>query len=501
MHKNYIIAAITAAALIWWILPSQSKEANSAALGTLTGQVDGNSAESNAFESAIQPVSDQLTDAPLSSEKVNSDLQTSNAKATSTSSVEIPNSGSEVAQVSRQFRKAQSLMESANWAEAEQILLGLIDQYPQLVEAYINLASVYSKSDRLELAKQTLRQGIDAVPNFASLFASLQSIHSAMAAKAYAEALYVADENGSRPAAEKPLTVELPVIVQLDTAPVDRKVNQQLASKIADLQQSQNKLHSEGQRQLGEAQFEISRLKKSLIESNQKATDYQQQLSSLSQQTSQSEGALSSVKSQHQQELGRLQQDLAEQEQLVASLTSQVTRERNTVARLQQEVNNLSVVARSVESSQPVVSTSTPAVDRNPPTVAPIKSEPVNTQAQNQPEEDRDIAIQLVRRWAQAWSDQDVESYVNRYISGYTPNPNLTHRQWLAQRQVRLTNKRFIKVGVRDFSVVENADGFSVSFTQHYQSNTMNDTIRKRLSFKGQAGNWQNAKIVGERVL
>jgi hypothetical protein len=42
---------------------------------------------------------------------------------------------------------------------------------------------------------------------------------------------------------------------------------------------------------------------------------------------------------------------------------------------------------------------------------------------------------------------------------------------------------------------------YSVSFAQHYRSNTLDDVIRKQLRFAADNEDWSKAKIVSEQIL
>ena len=111
-------------------------------------------------------------------------------------------------------------------------------------------------------------------------------------------------------------------------------------------------------------------------------------------------------------------------------------------------------------------------------------------------------AIDRVKSWAQAWSDQNVDAYVSQYIDTYKSQSAGSREVWLDQRRVRLTNKKFIRVEVSNFTVLDLGDRYSVTFRQHYKSDVIDDVIFKRLTFTKQGGgDWSNAKIVGERVV
>ena len=100
--------------------------------------------------------------------------------------------------------------------------------------------------------------------------------------------------------------------------------------------------------------------------------------------------------------------------------------------------------------------------------------------------------------WAEAWSNQDVAAYVNRYAKDY--RGSLPSRDaWLQQREVRLTNKSFIKVDVTWMRVIDLGDTFSVEFNQRYQSDSFDDTIRKKLIFSKNSVTLAASKIISEQ--
>jgi hypothetical protein len=103
-----------------------------------------------------------------------------------------------------------------------------------------------------------------------------------------------------------------------------------------------------------------------------------------------------------------------------------------------------------------------------------------------------------VSSWAAAWSAQNVIEFVGHYAPDYRVSGK-TRQQWLADRREKLTNKSFIRVKVSDFEQTEQANGqIRVQFRQNYRSNTIADTVTKRLTFQQFNGDW---KIVGERIV
>lgn len=61
----------------------------------------------------------------------------------------------------KDFAEAQKHMQSESWMEAETVLLGMSELYPQLSGIYTNLGIVYQKTGRYEEAEKALNFAID----------------------------------------------------------------------------------------------------------------------------------------------------------------------------------------------------------------------------------------------------------------------------------------------------------------------------------------------------
>ncbi len=98
----------------------------------------------------------------------------------------------------------------------------------------------------------------------------------------------------------------------------------------------------------------------------------------------------------------------------------------------------------------------------------------------------------LVRQWAQAWSDQQVDDYLACYSRGFLPPGNLSRETWEAQRRQRITRPRFVKLSV-EFLESEFIDGGRgwIRFRQSYWSNTFSDTVTKKLELILEDGEWK----------
>ena len=110
---------------------------------------------------------------------------------------------------------------------------------------------------------------------------------------------------------------------------------------------------------------------------------------------------------------------------------------------------------------------------------------------------DIQIVSGIVLAWAQAWSAQDVDTYLSFYAPEFSPPQNLTRDSWEKLRRERLSGPRFIQVILSDLRVemVDNSKA-RARFVQSYQSDTYGNRSRKSLLLQKQEVGW---KIIEER--
>lgn len=100
-------------------------------------------------------------------------------------------------------------------------------------------------------------------------------------------------------------------------------------------------------------------------------------------------------------------------------------------------------------------------------------------------------AEQFMRRWATAWSQQDVESYLAFYSADFQPAGHRTREAWERQRRNRLRNPETIQVDLDAFKVVKEQGSIIVlEAVQHYQSNRYSDVSRKQFELKHNPSGW-----------
>jgi hypothetical protein len=100
-----------------------------------------------------------------------------------------------------------------------------------------------------------------------------------------------------------------------------------------------------------------------------------------------------------------------------------------------------------------------------------------------------------VLAWANAWSGQRVDDYLEFYANEFVPPDRLSRDEWETQRFTRLRKPAWIKIELGDFRQRSiGRDRVSVTFSQAYSSDTFSDTVDKTLELVWEEGAWKIAK-------
>jgi tetratricopeptide (TPR) repeat protein len=103
----------------------------------------------------------------------------------------------------------------------------------------------------------------------------------------------------------------------------------------------------------------------------------------------------------------------------------------------------------------------------------------------------RDIK-DVIDNWADAWSKQDVEAYLEHYSPDFTPDDHTSLTEWQNQRRQRLKAPGFIRVEVRKLNtMLLDKHIASATFDQRYRSDRFSDLSHKMLILKQEQGQWR----------
>lgn len=450
------------------------------------------------------------------------------------------------ADLKARFVKANDALKNGKLADGIEQLNQLTQDYPSVVEPYLNLAAIYAQQNDLEMARKTLMRGIDANKKAGMLFAGLKEVHGALAAGAYLKALDTKSEQVLVQAA-------LPTLDAVVTRYDQSLELQTLKSRLENEAKSESLFSETQNKQIAELNQRLvgleknSSVAKNNFDKELAALNAQlavQAKSLLSSQTAQREAEARVVRAEQdadtqvaqlKAELSAQQQSLTEVQELLAASQASVAEQAKVIAQaeqnaqaqglvqqdfdaakqalglLQKENQELKIQQQQALAMQTALATQAQSEQTQ---LATLEAEELARKAAaeqaaaQQAEKSNEAlarqeknAIARIKSWASAWSAQDVDGYVTHYADNYSSSRSITREQWLEQRQVRLTNKAFIKVKVSSFDIEDLGEQFSVTFDQHYQSNTVDDIVRKRLVFDKQGDNWIDAKIVSERLV
>lgn len=110
-----------------------------------------------------------------------------------------------------------------------------------------------------------------------------------------------------------------------------------------------------------------------------------------------------------------------------------------------------------------------------------------------------DAVLKAVDSWANAWASNDVDGYLARYAPGFKTPDGEPRKAWESERRARIAKPRKIEVRVETPKVTFNdANRATVTFRQHYRSNTLKVSASKKLVMIRSGNQWLiQEEIVG----
>ena len=107
--------------------------------------------------------------------------------------------------------------------------------------------------------------------------------------------------------------------------------------------------------------------------------------------------------------------------------------------------------------------------------------------------------VRTLHAWAQAWSQQDVPTYLSFYGKDFRPDDGTERGAWEEQRRQRIQHPSWITVTLRNVAVTPNGtDAARVRLVQEYAADTFRDRTRKEFEMTRENGVW---RILSERSL
>ena len=124
------------------------------------------------------------------------------------------------------------------------------------------------------------------------------------------------------------------------------------------------------------------------------------------------------------------------------------------------------------------------------PTLVP--ADPIAANGETPTPPNAESVNETLQAWARAWSEQDVNGYLNHYAADFVRPARVNRRDWEQYRRARLRAPNYIKVKVSEVEV----QFFSprhcrVLFQQDYQSNTFNEKSAKAMLMTRVGEDWR----------
>lgn len=111
----------------------------------------------------------------------------------------------------------------------------------------------------------------------------------------------------------------------------------------------------------------------------------------------------------------------------------------------------------------------------------------------------QESAENFLRRWAQAWSNQDVDSYLTFYGEQFIPPAGRKRADWEALRRTRLTAPKDILISLDDFQIIPQENNRTrIEVIQSYKSNLLTARYQKVFDLQQTENSWE---ILRERSL
>jgi len=164
--------------------------------------------------------------------------------------------------------------------------------------------------------------------------------------------------------------------------------------------------------------------------------------------------------------------------------------------------NKLSLIRDLISNNRAPAAPSAPlaaaaAAQPPAPEVKPTKlakaaaAQPPKAKTAPAPEGGEQAVLQTVLAWANAWSQQKVETYLAFYAQDFKTPKGEARSEWEDARRERITGAKKIEVGVEAPKVVLKDDNNAVvSFRQTYRSDSFRVNSRKTLVMVRSEGRW-----------
>ena len=345
--------------------------------------------------------------------------------------------------VTYRFLKGLILTRMGNIEEASDVFIEMTQTNPDLPEPYNNLAVIYASMGDYDKARALLEQAINTHPAYATAHENIGDIYAKLASQAYNQAFELDRENNTAKAKlslvnelfSQPVTTEPVILAESDIQTQDSIVQQ---TPVV-VPEPAPEVHAEL-----DVQTQGSDVREVPVAMSEPVPDV------------------------------LAESDIQSQESSV------------------QEVQ----IAMSEPDPVPQDTLSAPAQQQKlEPDVVDVIV-PVRQQQLASLNQETQLSVSLVKQtvldWAAAWTQQNVDAYLEYYAGDFSPDDGSSLEQWREYRRERLTAPLSIQVSVSDLVVnMLGSDHAQVTFTQIYESPTYGDRVKKNMLMKLEQIGWR----------
>ncbi len=144
--------------------------------------------------------------------------------------------------------------------------------------------------------------------------------------------------------------------------------------------------------------------------------------------------------------------------------------------------------AAQVAAAKPAAAVKEPAKEAAKEPAKETVREPAKSAAA---EPNPEAVLKAVNSWATAWAGNDVEGYLARYAPSFKTPDGEPRKEWENERRSRVAKPRKIELRVESPKVTFNdANRATVTFRQHYRSNSFKAVASKKLVMVKSGNQW-----------
>ena len=100
--------------------------------------------------------------------------------------------------------------------------------------------------------------------------------------------------------------------------------------------------------------------------------------------------------------------------------------------------------------------------------------------------------LEFLKSWTTNWSSKNLDAYFDLYADEFVPEGYADRRAWERRKASIIRSAEFIRIRIEAIKITEIQENqVTVSFTQHYESDSHKDQVTKTLALRRYNANWR----------